>query len=95
MSKAGRSYSPEYKEQAVRAVVETDRTVAEVARELMLNEQTLRNWVNRYREECGHEETPSVATLAKVREQEREIRELRMQLEFMKKAAAYFAQDAR
>lgn len=79
----------------MKAVVETDRTVAEVARELMLNEQTLRNWVNRYREEHGHEEPVSVATQAKVREQEREIRELRMQLEFMKKAAAYFAQDAR
>ena len=50
MSKNRRSYTPEYKDEAAKMVVELSRPVASVARECGLNEQTLRNWVNVYRE---------------------------------------------
>ena len=61
-----------------------------------INEGTLGNWVGIYRREHAGEEPPlTVSERARLRELERETRELKMELEFMKKAAAYFANDHR
>jgi transposase len=91
-----RKYSPEFREQAVRMVIETSRPIAAVARELGIVEGTLGNWVNVYRREhVGEEPALSVSDRARLKELERENRDLRMQTEFLKKAAAYFAQDHR
>ncbi len=49
MSKKRRRFTPEYKEEAAKLVIETSRPIAESAREIGINEQTLRNWVNAYR----------------------------------------------
>lgn len=96
MSQRRRKYSVEYKDEAVKMVIETSRPIAEVARELGINEGTLGNWVNVYRREHADEEPAlTLSERARLRELERENRELRMQSEFLKKAAAYFAQDHR
>jgi transposase len=80
----------------VKMVIETSRPVAIVAKELGINESTLGNWVNLYRREHAGEEPPlSVSDRARLREVERENRELKMQVEFLKKAAAYFASEHR
>ena len=77
-------------------VIETSRPIARVARELGINEGTLGNWVNVYRRDHAGEEPPlTVNERARLRELEREARELRMELEFLKKAAAYFATNHR
>ncbi len=82
--------------EAVKMVIETSRPVAIVAKELGINESTLGNWVNLYRREHAGEEPPlSVSDRARLRELERENREIRMENEFLKKAAAYFASDHR
>lgn len=91
-----RKFSPEFRDEAVKMVIETSRPVAHVARELGLNEGTLGNWVARYRQEnSGEQPGLSVDERARLREMERENQELRMENEFLKKAAAYFAQDRR
>ena len=91
-----RKFSPEFKDEAVKMVIETSRSVAQVARELGIVEGTLGNWVNAYRREHAGDEPPlAVDERARLREMERENRELRMENEFLKKAAAYFAQDRR
>jgi len=77
-------------------VVETTRNVASVARELGLNEQTLRNWVNDYREAHAGDEPPlTMSERARLRELEKEVRELRLEKEFLGKAAAFFASEYR
>jgi transposase len=77
-------------------VVESSRPVAQVARELSLNEQTLRNWVNAYREAHADDEPPlSMSERARLRALEKEVRELRLKNEFLGKAAAFFAQEYR
>ena len=77
-------------------VIESSRAIAEVAREIQVNEGTLGNWVNRYRVEHADEEPPlSVSDRARLRELERENRELRLKAEFLGKAAAFFAQEYR
>jgi transposase len=89
-------YSPEFREQAVKAVIETSRPIAQVARELGIVEGTLGNWVNAYRREHAGEEPPlTVSERARLRELEKEVRELRLKNEFLGKAAAFFAQEYR
>lgn len=96
MSKKRRSFTPEYKEEAAKMVIETSRPIAESAREIGINEQTLRNWVNAYRKDHAGEEPPlSVSERAELRELKDEVRELRLKSEFLGKAAAFFAQEYR
>lgn len=92
MSRNRRKFSPEYRDEAVKMVLDGPRPVAEVARELGLNEGTLGNWVASYRKAHPQDEEPlKLSERARLRELERENRELRMQTEFLKKAAAFFA----
>ena len=50
MARQRRSFTPEYKDQVARMVVEESRAIPSTAREIGVNEQTLRNWVNAYRQ---------------------------------------------
>ena len=50
MSVKHQKYSPEFREEAARMVVEGSRAIAQVAREYGLSETTLGNWVRAYRE---------------------------------------------
>ena len=96
MSKNRRSFTPEFKEEAAKLVVESGRPVESVAREVGVNEQTLRNWVNDYRIKHAADEPPlTVTERARLRELEKEVRELRLEKEFLGKAAAFFASEYR
>jgi transposase-like protein len=96
MPERRRKFSPEFKDEAVKMVIQSSRAVAEVAREIQVNEGTLGNWVNKYRVDHAGEEPPlSISDRARLRELERENRELKMKSEFLGKAAAFFAQEYR
>jgi transposase-like protein len=83
-------YSPEFKEAAVREVISNSRTIADVARSLDVVEQTLGNWVKAYRElHAGEEPELSVSERARIKELERETRELKLENEFLGKSVAY------
>jgi transposase len=88
-----RRFTQEYRDEAVKLVIETSRPIAQVARELGINEGTLGNWVTKYRAEHSASEELSIPERARLRELERENRELRLQAEFLKKAAAFFARE--
>lgn len=93
MPQKRRNFSPEYRAEAVRRVIESSRPVAQVARELSILEGTLGNWVAAYRREhAGEEPQLSLDERARLREVERELREVKMENEFLKKCASYFAQ---
>jgi transposase-like protein len=67
--------------------VETSRPITHVARELGINETTLGNWVKEYRETHADDEPAlPVSERARLRELERENRELKMKVEFLSKA---------
>jgi transposase len=96
MRERRRKFTPEFKDEAVKMVIESSRPVAEVAREIQVNEGTLGNWVHKYRVDHAGEELPlSISERARLRELEREVRELKMKAEFLGKAAAFFAQEYR
>jgi transposase len=80
----------------VKAVIETSRPIAQVAKELSIVEGTLGNWVNAYRREHAGDEPPlTVSERIRFREAESELRELRQKVAFLEKVAAYFAKDPR
>jgi transposase len=96
LARAKKVYSPEYREEAVKLVIETSRPIAQVARELGVVEGTLGNWVNGYRRKHAGEEPPlAIPERAELAELRRRTRELEQENLFLKKAAAYFAKDHR
>lgn len=93
---APKKFSPEFREQVVRAVIDSSRTVADVAREFNVGPETLRNWVNAYRR--GHPDVVLAVSESERTELGRlrkEIRELKAEREFLGKAAAFFAKEFR
>ena len=93
-SKRGK-FSPEFREAAVREVIEKSRPVADVARENGLVAQTLGNWVSAWRiKHVDDEPVLSLSERARLKQLEREVRELRMENEFLGKATAFFAKKS-
>ena len=88
-----RKFTPEYRAEAVKMVLETSRPIAEVARDLGINEGILGNWVNKHRVDHPISEELTIDERAKLKELEKEVRELRMERDFLKKAAAFFAKE--
>jgi len=74
MARAKKSFTPQYRDEAVKMVIETSRPIAAVARELGINDGTLANWVNAYRREHPVGEEPlSLSERARLRELEKAI----------------------
>ena len=96
MPEKRKHYSPEFKEEAARLVVDSSRPIAHVAREIGVTETSLGNWVRAYRKNHAGDEPPlQISERARLRELERENRELRMKNDFLSRAAAYFAAEHR
>jgi transposase len=92
----GKRYTPEFKEQAARKVVDNSLPIAQVARELGINDTTLGFWVKDYRKKlAGQPLPPDMPDEERIRELERRNRELEAENAFLKKAAAYFAREQR
>jgi transposase len=93
-----KNFTPEFKEQAVKMVVDSSppRPIAQVARELGVNETTLGFWVKAYRVEHAPDRLPpGTPDSERVKDLERRVRDLEMENAFLKKAAAYFAREQR
>ena len=88
-------YSPEFKRDAVALVHSTGRPVNQVARELGLSHETLRNWVKRDRIDRGQGEPGELTTsqLDELRQLRRRVVELEAEREILRRAAAYFAKE--
>jgi transposase len=92
MPERRRKFSPQFKAEAVQLVIETDKPIAEVARDLGVNDGTLGNWVKAWRDANAESELElSPVERAHMTELEEENRRLRMENEFLKQAAAFFA----
>jgi transposase len=95
MGRQRREFSPEYKDEAVRLVINTGRPVATVARELGVQEATLGRWVNLFKaRQADGEGALSETERAELARLRRENSELKMDRAFLKKASLFFAQEA-
>ncbi|CAN5908605.1 transposase [soil metagenome] len=96
MTRRYQKFKPEFREQAARLVIDGDKPVAQVARDIGVGETTLGHWVRKYREtHADAEPALQLSERARLRELERRNRELEMENAFLKKAAAYFAKEPR
>ena len=94
MGQARKKYTREYKDEAVELVISSGRPIAEIARNLGINEGTLANWVNTAKKSGKLKEKPlDTDERARLKELEDENRRLRMERDFLKKAAAWFAKE--
>jgi transposase len=87
-------YSDEFRESAVKMVLEQKRPVNETARSLGVLPTTLHFWIRSHRKKAASADTAEERALRKkVRELEAENQKLKLEREILKKAAAYFAKD--
>ena len=97
MSNSNR-YSPEVRERAVRLVLDHEHdypsqwaAIRSVAEKIGCTAETLRNWVRQTERDQGRRAGLSTDERARIKELERENRELRRANEILRKASAYFA----
>lgn len=89
-----KSYTPKYRQDAAHLVIDTGRTIVEVAREIGVGEQLLGRWVAIERSRMDDPpEGIDANERAELERLRREVAELRMDREFLKKAAAFFATE--
>lgn len=89
-----KSYTPAYRRDAAHLVIDTGRTIAEVAREIGVGEQLLGRWVAVERSRM--DDPPPALDIderAELERLRRENAELRMDREFLKKATAFFVTE--
>lgn len=93
-------YSKEFKSDAVALVHSSGKTVAAAARELGVNPESRRKWVLAARAEAsagsgdaGGEGPMTPEERAELRRLRKQVRELQLEKEILRKAAAYFAQE--
>ena len=92
-----RSFTPEFKAEIVGLCQQGDRSVGQVAKDFDLTETAVRGWVKQAERDAG---TRSDGGLASAEQQEmarlrRENRQLREDVEILKRATAFFAQETR
>jgi len=86
-------HPPEFQARAVELARERAKPIAQIAKDLGISEGCLRNWLNQADIDSGRREgltTDERAELVKLR---REKRALEMEVEILKRAAAYFAKE--
>lgn len=89
-------YTAEFKQSAVKLANESDVPIAETARNLGINENTLYTWINKYSQpaEVKNKTVQTDAHLYdELQQLKRENVRLRQERDFLKKAAAYFAKE--
>ena len=102
MGSTRRAFTEEYKEEAVKFVIEGHRSIAEVARNIGVHEMTLGKWVKKARDArqaavppdaplTESERMELIRLRAEAKDKDADMAELRMQVEFAKKVATWFA----
>jgi len=87
-------YPPEFKVEAVHLVQQRERSLAQIARDLGVCEQTLRNWRKRIEIDTGVRAGLTTEERDELRRLRRENRILKEERDILKKAAAFFAKES-
>jgi transposase len=94
MPEKRKKYDREFRDGAVRIVEETRKPIAQVARDLGVNEGTLGNWVQRARESRDGSSTLSRADYDELKRLRAENAELRMERDVLKRSVVLWVKEA-
>lgn len=87
-------YPPEFRTEAVRLHRSSpEKSIPQIAREIGVSDQSLRNWVKQTQLDEGEREGLTTEEREELRKLRREVKLLRQEREFLKKAAAFFARE--
>jgi transposase len=94
-SKARKEYTPEQKTEAVQLALSSKQSVSQLARTLGMAESRLNRWVHQHQVDRQPSVTGALTTAEREELQRlrRENKQLQMERDFIKKAAAFFAKD--
>lgn len=90
-----RKFDQDFRDGAVRIVAETGKSIAQVARELGINEGTLANWVNMDRKRRAGTGVLTEDERGELIRLRRENAELRMRCDVLKRSLALWVSDSR
>lgn len=92
-----KTYTAEFRESAVKLANESDKPVAQIARDLGINENTLHTWINKYSRPTAHDKSvrSDDHLYEELKRLKKEIALLTEERNLLKKAAAYFAKEQR
>jgi transposase len=94
--KESNTYSSEFKESAVKLVLNSDQPLSATARELGVNKNTLHTWVSKYSKPVEGQQTRTDDHLyEELKRLKKENIRLKEERDILKKAAAYFAKEIR
>jgi transposase len=95
MSRSYRKFDEDFKQGAVQLVIQTGKPIAQVARELGVNEGTLGNWCAKQRRAGGKGQAElSESERAELERLRKELIELRMQRDVLKRSVALWVNEA-
>ena len=91
-------YTKEFREEAVKLVTEEEMSLPEAARRLSLPTSTIGNWVKQFKAgrlgEVGKTYRPLTEIEMELARMKKELVEVKMERDILKKAAAYFAKES-
>ena len=92
-------YTKEFRDQAVKMVLTDGLTASEAARRLSISMKTLANWIRLARSgklaQVGQNQVPLTELEVELSRMKRELAEVKMERDLLKKFAAYFAKESR
>jgi transposase len=94
MPKSKPPYPPQFRREALELIRISDKPIAQIAKDLGVTDQTLRNWKRQAEIDAGKAEGLTTDERAELRELRRRVRTLEMEREVLKKAAAFFARES-
>jgi len=94
MSEKRKKYDREFRDGAVRIVEETNKPIAQVARDLGVNEGTLGNWVNQARLAAEGTKGLSKDDREELKRLRAEVAELRMERDVLKRSVVLWVKEA-
>ena len=89
-----RSYELEFKQSSARLAATSEQSIAQTARELGINVNTLHGWITKYYPKEESRKVSENDTEAEIKRLRKENLRLKEERDILKKAAAYFANEA-